>query len=57
MSKDIVTLHLRQGEIHATMEIDKETVNMMIKIHKENPNKWISRDFDLLHEACDRLKN
>ena len=60
MDKKLFDICLRQGEsnkqIIFSMGLDKETIDMMLKIHKEDPSKWDHNDIDLLHAAVDRLE-
>ena len=61
MNNKLIELRLRQGDgdeqIIFHMGLDKETIDMMIAISKEEPEKWENRDMDLFHEAVRRIKN
>ena len=61
MNNKLIELHLRQGDgdeqILFHLGLDKETIDMMIAISKEDPEKWENRDMDLFHEAVRRIKN
>ena len=60
MKKELIDVCLRQGDgdeqIIFNMGLDKETIDMMVKISKEDPKKWNNRDMDLFHEAVNRLE-
>ena len=61
MDKKLYDVCLRSGEgddeIIFRMGLDKETIDMMGIIRKEDPAKWDNKDIDLLHAAVERLKN
>ena len=60
MDKKLFDVCLRSGEgddeIIFNMGLDQETIDMMLKINKEDPSKWKNDDIGLFHAAVDRLK-
>lgn len=56
MSKELTKVSLRQGELHLSMSLDKETMDKMVEIRNENPEKWEDRDLSLFNEASRQLK-
>ena len=61
MNKDLITLHIRQGEgddmIYMTIRVNKETEQKMIEIQKQYPvGYWDHRGIDLYRLAGEELR-